>query len=775
MSFESEFRAYPYIQKVLKELGWDIRNPRHGGDVYTQGEFRKHDSILDRTLGLTTPENIVVIPWDGGPRYWIIEAKAEHKDLERAVGESRQYADNINRVVANSVDGVGLARFITGIAGTPDESFFVTTQFWNGNQWKEVAINNYETTGFLSPDQCKDMLENNSSSLTLFDDSPERFFAKANAINKTLHANEIPVGDRAKVMAALLLALAQDGNLRIHAEPRALMREINGLIEDLLKQHGKEDFASVIKLNLPATEKNHRKFRKAIIDTLQHLREMNIRSAINGGDDALGKFYETFLKYANGAKEMGIVLTPRHVTRFAVDVVGVGPNDRVFDPACGTGGFLISAMEAMRSKCQEDYARFRMDGLYGVEQRDDVYGLAIVNMIFRGDGKSHVYDGNCFDHKFWHRDGEIWYSLDDRVPDGATKPFSRVLMNPPFKLSSHSEMSFVDYGLSQLKEGGIMFVILPFVVVGGKTNEGWRRRLLERHTLLACIRFDKNLFYPVAEATYGVILRAHVPHPDNTRVFMGSLFDDRHRPRKSKMLSDFEAVDNVKKMTETLRRFLLGQPVEKNIDREQILVDMSSTDDFDFSPEGHLQSWGVPVNAAFRAIEAESAQKRVRAMVNDTCSTADSFKTFPITEFIEKVEVTRLKTIKEYPKGSVPVVSATSTDNGIAAWLEIPNEHCFENCITVSLLHNTKPCEAFWHPYRFAALEGKAMVLRPKKEFLRNQDAILYLCEAITANNSWRYHYARSVKLRELRIEVPIKDGKPDLLAMAKTVRSQIT
>ena len=132
-----------------------------------------------------------------------------------------------------------MARFITGIAGTPDETFYVTTQFWNGKQWDEVAINNYETTGFLSQEQCKDILGKNSPKLTLFDDSPERFLAKANAINKTLHANEIPVGDRAKIMAALLLALAQDGNLRIHAKPRALMREINGLIEDLLKQHGK--------------------------------------------------------------------------------------------------------------------------------------------------------------------------------------------------------------------------------------------------------------------------------------------------------------------------------------------------------------------------------------------------------------------------------------------------------------------------------------------------------------------------------------------------------
>ena len=50
---------------------------------------------------------------------------------------------------------------------------------------------------------------------------------------------------------------------------------------------------------------------------------MNIRSAINSGTDALGQFYETFLKYANDAKQMGIVLTPRHITKFAVEVLDI--------------------------------------------------------------------------------------------------------------------------------------------------------------------------------------------------------------------------------------------------------------------------------------------------------------------------------------------------------------------------------------------------------------------------------------------------------------------
>ena len=680
----------------------------------------------------------------------------------------------MNSVHCDTADGVGLARFATGIAGTPDESFYVTTEFWNGYKWSQVAINHYDTTGFLSPEQCSDILHHNSASLATFDDSPERFSAKANAINKTLRENEIPVGDRAHVIAALLLALAQDGHLRIHRSPSYLMREINGLIEDLLKSHGKEQFTNVIQLRLPATEKNHKKFRTAILSTLQHLREMNIRSAINADDDALGKFYETFLKYANGAKEMGIVLTPRHITRFAVDAVGVGSADTVFDPACGTGGFLIAAMEAMRSRSQLGYQKFRMESLYGIEQRDDVYGLALVNMIFRGDGKSHIEDGDCFDHEFWNRDGETWYLAPDTPdPEGAKRPFSRVLMNPPFK-QARSEADFVDYGLRQTKDGGILFAVLPFVVVGGASYAEWRKRLLERHTLLACVKFDKNLFYPVAEATYGVIVRAHEPMPASGRVFMGTLLDDNHRPRRSKMLSDFEAQDNVVRMTEALHRFLLDQPVGPNIDREQRVVKLREGGDYDISPESYLECGKREINATFRALESESARRRVMAVVHSRHKDIDTTVRVRVRELIDGVVGAKLKTIKEYPQGSVPVVSATADDNGIAAWLDVPDDLCHDHCITVSLLHYTKPCQAFWHPYQFGALKGKAMVLRPTAEFLERPDAILYLCEAITSNNAWRYHYARSVNLDELEIDLPARQGTFDLDAMAAAVQSQM-
>ena len=87
----------------------------------------------------------------------------------------------------------------------------------------------------------------------------------------------------------------------------------------------------------------------------------------------------------------------------------------------------------------------------------------------------------------------------------------------------------------------------------------------------------------------------------------------------------------------------------------------------------------------------------------------------------------------------------------------------------MSRIHNTKPCEAFWHPYRFSALKGKVYVLRPNQEWLSHESAILYLCQAITEENSWRYDYARQVKLEELTVHLPIReDGGLDFDAMNK-------
>jgi len=657
----------------------------------------------------------------------------------------------------------------------------VETHYWDGDRWQSISINNYETTGFLSPEQCIDILHRNDPHIPIYDDDPERFLQKANSINEMLHENEVPVGERAHVLAALLLSLARDSRMRIHERPSDLAREINGNITEILRDHGKEEFAQTIALTLPATPKNHRKYRNAFVGVLQILREMNIRSAINSGDDALGKFYETFLKFANGAKEMGIVLTPRHITKFAVDVVGLGPKDKVYDPACGTGGFLVAAMDHLRKKLAlkhpKSYKKFQAEGLTGIEQRDDVYGLALVNMIFRGDGKSHIYDGNCFDHQFWCRDGKVFYDFQEEIMrEGAVRPFSRVLMNPPFKLKNCPERKFVDHALQQMKPNGILFAVLPFVVIEGKKKHAiWRKELLKRHTVIAVIKLDKNVFYPIAEGTYALILRAHTPHPPDNDVFMGVLMDDDHRARRSKMLSSYISKDNVKRVTADLRAFIVGKPVCADIPREQIITRISS-ESCDLSPEAHLRNKAPvpPIHTAVRAAHLSFAEEmNVNITANIGNDAPYQTHRFPLSGLIKGVIPPPLKKLKDYPEGTTPVVSATYYENGIAEWLDIPQDLRIRNCMTISKTHNTRPCEAFWHPYEFSAIPT-VFIVQPIDIFAASKLAMIYLCQAVTASNAWRYDYARRVRLYELEVYLPTRNGDPDIAMIEEIVERQI-
>jgi type I restriction-modification system DNA methylase subunit len=95
---------------------------------------------------------------------------------------------------------------------------------------------------------------------------------------------------------------------------------------------------------------------------------------MNSGTDILGRFYEQFLKHGNGAKEIGIVLTPRHITEFACDVMDISHNDVVLDPTCGTGGFLVGAFDKVRKEVGngDELINFKKSGIFGIEQDAEV-------------------------------------------------------------------------------------------------------------------------------------------------------------------------------------------------------------------------------------------------------------------------------------------------------------------------------------------------------------------------------------------------------------------
>lgn len=384
---ESEVDAYAFIRDQLREIGWSVKNPSRSpeGRVWTQNQCLAEPG-LRQALGLARPENVVKLSED---EVWVIEAKRERAQLDQALKEAENdYARLINAGEAFT------ATLISGVAGNDSTGYEVRTRMLDNGSYHEVTINGRAATGLPDPRLVAELLDTRNPAIADVPIDEELFLKSAERINRTLHVGGINKNDRARVMAALLLALLGD-SLKVEAKLDVLISDINARTLSVLRQHDKAEFHPFVNLTAPTNYDNHFKYRNALIKTIQELNNLSIKSAMNSGADVLGKFYEVFLKYGNGAKEIGIVLTPRHVTRYAVDALGVSANDLVFDPACGTGGFLVAALDHVREHTHgNQLEHFKKHNLFGIEQESYVAALAIVNMIFRGDGKNNIIEAN---------------------------------------------------------------------------------------------------------------------------------------------------------------------------------------------------------------------------------------------------------------------------------------------------------------------------------------------------------------------------------------------
>ena len=138
---DSEAHAHSFINRQLKMLGWDIRNPERvdGGEVWTENECLSNPAIK-ASLGLERPEKIVKVSNDV---LWVIEAKRSHQQLAQAISEAEEYARQFTGNERYQ------ARFISGVAGNPVDSFLVRTRFYDGRNFVPITLNGVDTTGLL--------------------------------------------------------------------------------------------------------------------------------------------------------------------------------------------------------------------------------------------------------------------------------------------------------------------------------------------------------------------------------------------------------------------------------------------------------------------------------------------------------------------------------------------------------------------------------------------------------------------------------------------------
>lgn len=228
----------------------------------------------------------------------------------------------------------------------------------------------------------------------------------------------------------------------------------------------------------------------------------------NSPEDVLGRFYGEFISYSGGdGQTLGVVLTPKHITSLFADLAQLKPSDKVFDPCCGTGGFLIAAMHTMLSQAEDqEKENVKRNNLHGIELRDDMFSIATTNMILRGDGQSNLV---CADF------------LKQDIEKLRNQHFSVGLMNPPYsqgkkKTTAHlTELKFICKLLDSLDEGARCIVIVPQSTMVGKTKEDKadKHYILANHTLEGVITLNPDTFYGVGTNPVIAVFTARQPHP----------------------------------------------------------------------------------------------------------------------------------------------------------------------------------------------------------------------------------------------------------------------
>ncbi|MDW5299103.1 MAG: N-6 DNA methylase, partial [Sedimentibacter sp.] len=181
-------------------------------------------------------------------------------------------------------------------------------------------------------------------------------------------------------------------------------------------------------------------------------------------EDYLGRFYGEFMSYSGGdGQTLGIVLTPKHITELFCDLLDLKSKDVVFDPCCGTGGFLIASMHSMLKQATDstEQDNIKQKQLHGLELQPYMFTIATTNMILRGDGKSNLINEDFFKHS------PSKYQL---------KQATVGMMNPPYSQGSKAnpelyEINFTEHLLNSLVKGGRCAVIIPQSSLTGKTNE----------------------------------------------------------------------------------------------------------------------------------------------------------------------------------------------------------------------------------------------------------------------------------------------------------------
>lgn len=223
--------------------------------------------------------------------------------------------------------------------------------------------------------------------------------------------------------------------------------------------------------------------------------------------EELGNAYEYLLSIMSSQGDAGQFRTPRHIIDFIVGVVNPTKDDKVLDPACGTGGFLVSSYKHIlgqhdgkdNTKKKEkpltpDERKKLMTNFEGYDIDPTMVRIAQVNMYLHQfkNPKIFQYDSLSSEERWNDKFDVILANPPFMSPKGGIKPHTKFSIP-----SNRSEVLFVDYIMNHLRPKGRAGIIVPEGIIfqSGTAHKQLRKNLVE-DGLYAVVSLPSGVFAP---------------------------------------------------------------------------------------------------------------------------------------------------------------------------------------------------------------------------------------------------------------------------------------
>lgn len=324
-------------------------------------------------------------------------------------------------------------------------------------------------------------------------------------------------------------------------------------LRDFVRDHVFPYMASLVKEEPQIAEY----FRDAVLEVVDPNVLKQVVDEIDGidfaklGTDVKGDIFEYLLTHLGQSSLNGQFRTPRQIRTMMVEMVDPDLGDSIYDPACGTGGFLIDAVEHILAKYSgepqevpiygEEWLETRGQTLeqvrqeipnlqtyrkgpgekipdwkllersiYGIDVSRQMMRIAMMNLVLHGIRQANVKRANTLS------------DMGGLTDDDLAREYKVIVSNPPFAgvlpkesirkdlptNSKKSELLFLGVMMEALAPGGRCAVVVPEGLLFGSTSAHveLRRKLIEDFDLLAVVSLPAGVFKPYAGVKTGVLV-----------------------------------------------------------------------------------------------------------------------------------------------------------------------------------------------------------------------------------------------------------------------------